>query len=385
MPLAVFNIKGTRFCVPDYYKVTKALGAGAYGVVAEAVDTRSNTTVAIKKISNLFVHLVDSKRTLREITILRMLHHENIVKLLDVLVPEDPSNFDDLYVVFDFMQTDMHKIISSKQDLSPDHMQYFVYQLLRGLKYLHSANCVHRDLKPSNLLLNSDCALEICDLGLARLVDDHAAKTKELKDAEKHDTQMTEYVATRWYRAPEIILGWPQYGKPVDIFSVGCIFAELIARKPLFPGRDYIHQLHLILEVLGTPEKELLDRIASDSAKSYVLALKPSAPQDLSKKFPMLDETGIDLLTRMLTLDPLKRITVNECLSHPYFEGIHDESDEPVYTGPSLELFFEKYELTKPLLEMCFLNEARKFHPDELKDEVAKRAKALGIPESVWM
>lgn len=383
MGLAVFNIKGTRFCVPDYYKVTKALGAGAYGVVAEAVDTRSGETVAIKKISNLFVHLVDSKRTLREITILRMLDHENVVKLLDVLVPEDPTNFDELYVVFDFMQTDMHKIISSKQELSAEHMQYFVYQLLRGLKYLHSADCIHRDLKPSNLLLNSDCALEICDLGLARLVDD--SKAHASKDAEKQDAQMTEYVATRWYRAPEIILGCPQYGKPVDVFSVGCIFAELLARKPLFPGRDYVHQLHLILEVLGTPSKELLDRIALDSAKNYIASIKPTVPQDLAKRFPMLDANGIDLLQKMLEFDPAKRYTVTQCLEHPYFEGLHDEGDEPVYEGKPLELFFERYELTKPLLELCFLNEARKFHPDELKDEVARRAKDLKIPESEWL
>lgn len=389
MPLTVFNIKGTRFCVPDYYKVTKALGQGAYGLVAEAVDSRTNETVAIKKISNLFIHLVDSKRTLREISILRYLQHENVVKLLDILVPEDPSNFDDLYLVFDFMQTDLHKIITSKQDLSPDHIQYFMYQLLRGLKYIHSAGCVHRDLKPSNLLLNADCSLEICDLGLSRLVDPETGGHKG-QDVDKQDAQMTEYVATRWYRAPEIILGDPNYSKPVDIFSVGCILAEIVCRKPLFPGRDYIHQLHLILEVLGTPAPALLDQIASESAKNYVASLKPCPPTDIAKKFfstgpaAAFNPPGIDLVKRCLEFDPEKRITVEQCLEHPYFEGLHDSSDEPVYAGTPVTLFFEKYELSKELLEFCFLNEARKFHNDELIAEVEKRAGKLGIKRAEW-
>jgi len=382
MPQATetYTLKGTKFVVPAYYKVTKTLGHGAYGVVAEALDTRTNQTVAIKKISNLFVHLVDAKRTLREVSILRYLSHENIVKLVDVLVPESCDSFEEIYVVFDHMQTDMFKVIGSTQQLSIDHIQYFIYQLLRGLKYLHSAGVIHRDLKPSNLLLNGDCALEICDLGLARLVADSPAKGSP----DSQDAQMTEYVATRWYRAPEIILGYPNYGKPVDLFSVGCIFAELLLRKPLFPGKDYIHQLHLILELLGTPSRELLERIASESARNYVLGLRPFEPVPLSRKFPMLSPSALNLLEGLLAFDPDARLTVDQALNHPFFEGLHDPTDEPDYTGKEIRLFFENYELTRPLLELSFLNEVRKFHDEEARAEVAKRAEALGIPKAEW-
>jgi mitogen-activated protein kinase 1/3 len=158
------------------------------------------------------------------------------------------------------METDMHRVIRT-QDLSDDHaqvnrdtfapfvlifthLQYFIYQTLRALKALHSADVIHRDLKPSNLLLNANCDLKVCDFGLARSV----------KTAEPSGTEtgfMTEYVATRWYRAPEIMLTFKQYTKAIDVWSVGCILAEMLSGKPLFPGRDYHHQLTLILDVLG--------------------------------------------------------------------------------------------------------------------------------------
>jgi len=254
------TVKGINFSVPDYYKISKLLGQGAYGVVVEATDTRTNARVAIKKLEKVFGHLVDAKRILRELSFLRFLRHENVTVMTDLIVPENLQQFDELYVVFEFMQTDMYKVISSRQQLSEEHQQFFMYQLFRGLAYIHSAGVVHRDLKPSNLLLNADCALQICDLGLARL-------TSEMSD---NNLAMTEYISTRWYRAPEVIMGDPKYGQPIDIFSCGCIFAELILRRPLFPGRDYINQLNLIMQLLGTPSKEVLDRIANKSARDYV-------------------------------------------------------------------------------------------------------------------
>ena len=134
---------------------------------------------------------------------------------------------EDLYIVSDLMDTDLYRIIYSKQELSLDHVQYFVYQILRGLKCLHSASVVHRDLKPSNLLLNSNCDLKICDFSLARRILDRP-------DGEQAEQELTEYVVTRWYRAPEIMLACREYGTPVDLWSVGCIMAELLERKPLF-------------------------------------------------------------------------------------------------------------------------------------------------------
>ena len=135
--------------------------------------------------------------------------------------PLQPSSYKDVYLVYELMDTDLHQIISSPQPLTDDHCQYFLYQILRALKYIHSAHVLHRDLKPSNLLLNGNCDLKVCDFGLARVAHPE----------ENHAGFMTEYVATRWYRAPEIMLSWKEYTKSIDVWSVGCIFAELLGRK----------------------------------------------------------------------------------------------------------------------------------------------------------
>jgi len=164
-----------------------------------------------------------------------------------------------MYILYELMDTDLHQIIRSSQPLSDEHGQFFIYQLLRGLKYIHSANVLHRDLKPSNILLNANCDLRICDFGLAR-----TSSEKEY---------MTEYVVTRWYRAPELLLSCAEYTAAIDIWSCGCIFAELLGRKPLFPGRDYVHQLNLITRVLGTPSDEDLAFVDSEKAKGYLKAM----------------------------------------------------------------------------------------------------------------
>eukprot|EP00879_Flechtneria_rotunda_P022515 GHRR01023766.1.p1 GENE.GHRR01023766.1~~GHRR01023766.1.p1 ORF type:complete len:203 (+),score=66.72 GHRR01023766.1:637-1245(+) len=171
---------------------------------ARNLDT--NDKVAIKKITNCFDNAVDAKRILREVALLSHLRHENVMSLRDVVPPANPSNFKDVYLVYDLMDTDLHQIIRSPQQLSPDHISYFVYQVLRGLKYIHSANVLHRDLKPSNLLVNANCDLKICDFGLARGagVEEQAA--------------MTEYVVTRWYRAPELLLSCNDYTAAIDVW-----------------------------------------------------------------------------------------------------------------------------------------------------------------------
>jgi mitogen-activated protein kinase 1/3 len=148
------------------------------------------------------------------------------------------DDFIDVYLVTDLMETDLHRIIYSKQKLSIDHVQYFIYQVLRGLKYIHSCGVLHRDLKPSNLLVNSNCDLKICDFGLARGIEGKANE-----DGRAGTMLLTEYVVTRWYRAPEIMLACHEYSYPIDVYSVGCILAELILRKPWAPGEDYIDQV----------------------------------------------------------------------------------------------------------------------------------------------
>jgi len=164
-------------------------------------------------------------RILREVKILRQLDHDNIIRILDMYPPSAP-NFEDIYMVTDVMETDLHRVIYSKQPLTEEHHAYFVHQIIRGLVYLHSAHVVHRDLKPSNLLVNKDCSLKICDFGLARVL----SLSEDTEDA----LERTDYVVTRWYRAPEVVLLASNYTIAIDVWAVGCILGELVERKPVF-------------------------------------------------------------------------------------------------------------------------------------------------------
>ena len=236
------------FTVDTRYSFIRVIGSGAYGVVISAKDSKTETDVAIKMVPRAFHDEIDAKRILREIKLLKHFRHENIVSIVDMMPPSVNyvEDFNDVYMVTDLMETDLHRIIYSKQKLSMDHVQYFVYQVLRGLKYIHSCNVLHRDLKPSNLLVNSNCDLKICDFGLARGIYDDSNSMDDSNN-ERGTLLLTEYVVTRWYRAPEIMLACHEYSKPIDVWSVGCIFAELILRKPYFPGDDYIDQVCVIL------------------------------------------------------------------------------------------------------------------------------------------
>jgi len=302
------------------YTPIKPIGKGAYGVVCSAKNSETGEKVAIKKISNAFDNATDARRTLREIKLLRLLHHENIVMLKDVMKPPSLAEFNDVYLVYELMDTDLHQIVRSSQGLSDEHTQYFVYQILRGLKYVHTAKVLHRDLKPSNLLLNANCDLKICDFGLARTSSEKGF--------------MTEYVVTRWYRAPELLLSCEDYTTGIDIWSVGCILAEILGRKPLFPGKDYIHQMRLIIQVLGSPAEEDLMFIQSHKARSYIRTLPFSPPVRFDKSYPKANPLAIDLLEKMLVFDPARRITVEQALEHPYLASLHDPGVEPASTVP---------------------------------------------------
>ena len=270
----------------------------------------------------MFQKPILAKRALREIKLLRhFAGHENITSILNMQVA-DFNDFNEIYLVQELMEADLHQIIRSEQPLTEAHYQYFVYQTCRGLKYIHSANVLHRDLKPGNLLVNADCELKICDFGLARGLSD------------KEDAGfMTEYVATRWYRAPEIMLAYRNYTKAIDMWSVGCILAELLQGKPLFKGRDYVDQLNQILTVLGTPDDETLSRIGSERAQMYIRSLPKMKKVPWTNIFPKATPVALDLIEKLLTFDPAKRFTVEEALQHPYLEAYHDVEDEPVHSS----------------------------------------------------
>lgn len=362
-PTHRFSTPATTFEVDTRYSYVKSVGTGAYGVVVSANDRISGDKVAIKKVARAFEDLVDAKRILREIKLLRHFDHENIINIRDLMAPAR-YNYDDIYIVSELMETDLHRVIYSKQKLTNDHIQYFVYQTLRALKYIHSANVIHRDLKPSNLLLNSNCDLKICDFGLARGLEDS-------------NLELTEYVVTRWYRAPEIMLACREYTKSIDVWAVGCIFAELLVRKPLVPGEDYIHQLQLITDVLGTPRESDMHFIRSDKAKRFMRAQPLRPKRNYAEMFPNASSEGLDLLDKMLQFNPDKRISVEDALAHPYLGTLYQPNDEPTCPSPFL------FDDNKPDDELCkrdiqdqILQEVLLFHPEDAPRFIAEQKAA---------
>lgn len=350
-----FTISGSKFIVDRKYVPVKPIGTGAYGVVCAVVDKTTNKKVAIKKIPNAFDDLVDAKRILREIKLLHHFDHENIIGLCDLVNPLTKQDFEDVYIILDYMETDLHKVIYSKNDLTEDHCQYFVYQILRALKCMHSANVLHRDLKPSNLLVNSNCDLKVCDFGLARGV--HGTDNGDEQD------ELTEYVVTRWYRAPEIMCACQEYDYKIDIWSVGCIFGELLGRKPLFPGDNYIHQLNLIFGAIGTPTEKDLQWVSNEKALQYIKSLEQKPKIPFSDIYPEAPEDAIDLLDMMLRFDPNKRPTVEECLQHPYFSELHCEEDEPI-CETKFDFGFEANTDTKIGIQQEMFKEIVAFRPE---------------------
>lgn len=311
------------------------LGEGAYGIVSSAVHKPSGLTVAIKKIEP-FAKVLMCLRTIRELKLLRFFNnHENIIGLYDVQRPKDLDLFQEVYLVQEYMPMDLYKVIHS-QNLLDQHIKYFVYQILRGLKAIHSANVIHRDLKPSNILVNYNCELKICDFGLARIHSPNYSLHSLLEN------QLTEYVATRWYRAPEIMLLLSMYSTSVDLWSVGCIMAELYLGLPLFPGKDYRNQLLLIFQFLGTPGVEDHDCIKLPRARSYIKLLPQYLPVDVPDYFNLhprrlqklgnspVNPAGLDLMTQLLFFNPLHRPDAATSLTHEYLSQYHDPTDEPL-------------------------------------------------------
>ncbi|KAI5954233.1 tmk1 [Candida jiufengensis] len=340
------------FNISQNFKVIKILGEGAYGIVALAIHLPTNTKVAIKKIEP-FERSLFCLRTLREIKLLKKFSkHENLIKLYDIQKPINYENFNEVYLIQEFMPSDLHNIIQT-HILNDQHLQFFVYQILKGLKYIHSAGIIHRDLKPSNILINEFCDLKICDFGLARIDLIKYNNNFQTMEINNKISLLTEYVATRWYRAPEIMLNASNYSTAIDIWSIGCIIFELLTYKAIFPGSDYINQLKLIFEIIGTPNDEDLEIIKSKRAKNFLKSLPtrhkinfmefceqhPLRKLKLQNVSTEINPLCIDLLEKMMLFNPEKRITVDEALKHPYLANYHDPLDEPTTTLIPLQEF----------------------------------------------
>ncbi|CAF3858956.1 unnamed protein product, partial [Adineta steineri] len=319
----------SQYTLPKRYQDLSPIGQGAFGAVIRATDTTTGKDVAIKKMLRPFQSETHAKRTYRELKLLMHLNHTDaqIVQLYNVFTPEKNVNdFQTLYFVLNFVDYDLSKVIKRGKPFTEDHIKLLIYSLLRGLKFIHSAGVIHRDLKPTNIGISKNSDLTILDFGLARVA------TSGLQ---------TGYVATRWWRAPEVFINWERYDEKVDIWSVGCIMAELILLKPLFAGTDHIDQLTKIFDIVGTPDLGTLDEVCEPYARDYIHKLPTKPKQDYKRLFgykyeqgnatPVsgISAQGIALLDRLLSFDHRSRPTAEEALSDSYFEHLHDPMEEP--------------------------------------------------------
>ena len=257
----------------------------------------------------------DGLHALREVRLMRWLgKHPNIIALKDLMVD---VRRDALYVVMEMMDTDLHRIIQSPQPLGDAHYKHFMYQLLRGLRFAHRYNVIHRDLKPANLLVTKNCDLVISDFGLAR-------------QASPGDAPMTEHVVTRWYRAPELMLSADgHYTRAVDVWSCGCILAEMLGRTPLFGGKDFMETITMQINVLGTRPADELAYIRSPQALAFLAAMDYKPPVPWATLYPEASDKALHLLDRLLQFHPEKRISVDDALAHPYFDSVRAQYVDP--------------------------------------------------------
>ncbi|KAM9137525.1 mitogen-activated protein kinase 4 isoform 1-T1 [Pangshura tecta] len=304
----------------------RPLGVGANGLVLSAVDSKSCRKVAVKKIT--ISDARSMKHAFREIKIIRRLDHDNVVKVYEVLGPKGADlqgeffKFNTVYIVQEYMETDLARLLE-QGTLTEEHAKLFMYQLLRGLKYIHSANILHRDLKPANIFISTeDLVLKIGDFGLARIVDQHYS----------HKGYLSEGLVTKWYRSPRLLLSPNAYTKAIDMWAAGCILAEMLTGRMLFAGNHELEQMQLILEtipVVHEEDKEELLKVMPTFINSTWEVKKP-----LRKLLPEVNGEAIDFLEKILTFNPRDRLTAEMGLQHPYMSPYSCPEDEPISQHP---------------------------------------------------
>lgn len=333
------NFSNHHFVLPEKYEPEKFLGSGSYGKVIQAFDKEAKKHVAIKKVENLKQQnkffLI---RMIREILVLAHLkNHDNCIELLDLIFPPGgKDDFNDVYIVTDLMESDLRALLNKGKIFSDQFTKFIIYQSFRALKYVHSANILHRDLKPANILINSDLDIKVCDYGLSR-------------GFEFGDEFSKSYVITKHYRPPELDLFWETMLPSQDVWSLGCIFAELLSEKKspvqkiLFKSKNYIQRINEIMSLVGAP-KTTKEIFGCDKAKNYlknIVKSKAFKRKDFKEVFPNANPLAVDLLGKMLVWNPYDRISVEKAMKHPYFKEIYeaDFNDTEAHLHKTLKQF----------------------------------------------
>lgn len=417
---SIMNLPPHKWRVPQRFELSSVLGSGAYGTVCEAYDREGDRRVAIKRIARVFDDLAVAKSVLREVSILARLASPHVVHLHDVVVPHgDMTNFNELFIVMEIGDTDLKALMQTDIEFTSEHVKWIFHNLLCGLKYLHSIGVYHRDLKPANVLVNEDCAVKICDFGIARAVgkrssplspEEHLppgdngspvsspasvlspASVVSPASAKRHAQRvMTPHVVTRHYRAPELILLQGRYTEAIDMWSAGCIYAEMTQllagaransrRGPLFPGTtcfplspDVDHpgdgfyhskgrreQLNVIFDVLGTPMEEELGQLDREDARNYIRCFAPRVGLGLQRRLPHAGSDSIDLLEHMLRFGPENRISAERALGHRLLAGIGGAKGESMPSESSELSFGEERILNEQDLRERLAREIRSF------------------------
>lgn len=296
------------------YKISKQLGDGTYGSVLKAINKASGEVVAIKKMKKKFYSWEECLQ-LREVKSLKKLGHPNIVKLKEVIREND-----ELYFVFEFLDGNLYELMKDRDKLIPEaKIRNFIYQILQGLAYMHKHGFFHRDMKPENILISKD-TLKVADFGLVREI--------------RSRPPFTDYVSTRWYRAPEVLLRSTTYNAPIDLWAVGAIMAELFTLRPLFPGTSETDEIFKICAVLGTPTPNTWPE-GMKLAASMNFKFPQVVPTPLAALIPNASAEAIQLMTELMRFDPQKRPTAPQALAHPFFQsGVSAPSARPSIEFP---------------------------------------------------
>lgn len=301
------DIRTKKQEVPKY-QISKLIGKGSYGEVYDIKDAKSHIHYALKKCMKIFETKTRALGTLTELRLGRLLNHRNINKLEEILIPYHLNSFGGIYYRSKLMKTNLGRYLNRNKYIPIKDIKYILFQMISALYYIHKRGVIHCDIKPDNILIGSNKETQLCDFGLSHVIN----PSKE---------SLQSYATTRWYRAPEVILGM-KYNEAIDIWSIGCVLGELLLGKPLFQGTNNFNQLDIIMDTLGCPE----DLSWVDASQRVIFAMNKNKKSRFDEIFSGCDESAVRLLSHMLLWNPKERYTAQQILYDSFFQDIDSET-----------------------------------------------------------